>query len=93
MNWSKIKEIAGIIVATSAVILSVGGWLLKIWIDDAVEKALAELSFPSDTTIAEIRGRNDVQDAKIESNTKRQDFTDQQLLDLADILRRRMDGD
>jgi len=96
MNWDKIKELAGVIVATSAVILTVGSFLLNVWIKDAVkdtvEAELAKLSFPSDATIAEVSGKINVNSTRIDGVQNRQEFTEQQLLDMASILRRRPDA-
>ena len=89
MNWEKVKEIGGIIVATSAVLLTLGGWLVTLYIDKAIDDALAELSFPSDATIAEINGEIGIHATKIEGLGDRQDFTEEQLQDMARILMRR----
>ena len=40
MSWEKLRDILGTIVATSAVLLTLGGWLLHTWIDKAVDDAV-----------------------------------------------------
>ena len=65
-----------------------GEWRIGV----AVDAALAEKNFPSDATIAEIKGHDTAQDARMDGFESHQEFTDQQLQDMARILMRRPDA-
>ncbi len=71
-----------------AVVAAYGEWRIGV----AVDAALAEKNFPSDATIAEIKGHDTAQDARMDGFESHQEFTDQQLQDMARILMRRPDA-
>ncbi len=72
-----------------AILAAYGEWR----IDVAVADALADLSFPSDTTIEEIHGTNKAQDVRMDGFQSHQEFTDAQLRDIGRILMQRPDGE
>ena len=89
MNWDKLKELVGIVVATSAIVLAVGAAYMEWRISVNVDEALTNKNFPSDATIATVNGKINVHATRIQGVEDRQDFTEEQLRDMANILMRR----
>ena len=85
-SW--ISENGGMLAVLAVVAVVLGAfadWRIGVKVDEA----LAKVSFPSDATIEQIHGKNDAQDARMDGLGDRQDFTEEQLRDMAQILMRR----
>ena len=84
-SW--ISENGGILTILGVVVVLLGGY--AEWrIDKAVDNALAERNFPSDATIAEIKGVDTAQDTRMDGLESRQNFSEAQMRDMAQILMR-----
>ena len=88
-SW--ISENGGILAVLGVAVLvlaAYGEWRVGV----AVDNALAEKNFPSDATIAEIKGKDDAQDVRMDGLEARQNFSEEQMRDMGRILMRQPEG-
>ena len=85
-NWiSDNGGMLAVMAVALAILAAYGEWRIGV----AVDAALADKNYPSDATIATINGELDVHESQITHMGERQDFTEEQLRDMANILMRR----
>lgn len=88
MNWDKIKELVGIVVATSVIVLGIGAAYMEWRISVNVNESLASQDIGTDAKIVDMDKNIGTNTAGVLSNKEKAELTQRQLEQVAQILMR-----
>jgi len=88
MTWDKIKELVGIVAATSVIVLGIGAAYMEWRIAENVDAALSSQDIGTDAKIVDMDKNIGANTAGVLSNKERAALTQRQLEQVANILMR-----